>query len=307
MDKNKIRKELEKIKNIDIIEDALMSKYTTMKVGGKADFLVNIKDVEGLKKVKKIITENNIKYFVLGNGSNVVVRDGGFDGIIIRIKMTGKEIIKQNDKELIVNVEAGVKLMQFCMWITSLRLWTFSRYIWYTCYNTGGAIRMNAGAYEKSISDYIITTTYMDQEGKIVTLEKEKQHFGYRRSIFANDDKIILSAELKFSKIDKEEEIARMKEILEKRKLRHPMEYGSSGSVFKRNENLIPAKEIDEAGLKGMQVGGMQVSEKHAGFIINKGNGTAKDFEELSKKVKDIIYEKKGCKLELEPIVIGKN
>ena len=169
----------------------------------------------------------------------------------------------------------------------------------------GGAIYMNAGAHGGEMKDIVISTTYMDLDGKMYTINNKEHEFSYRCSVFAKNEYIILETKLQLSNGKKEEIKAKMQEYACWRKEKQPLEYPSAGSTFKRGDGFITAKLIDECGLKGYQIGGAQISEKHAGFIINKHNATAKDIIELIHKTKEIVYEKTGKKIELEIKIIG--
>lgn len=314
-----------------------MSKHTTFKVGGNADIFVKVKNIEQLRYAIKIAKKNDIHMYIIGNGSNILVKDNGIKGIVIKIEFEDIKIDKSkaiviNDKikeeEAIVTVGAGVKLMQLAQKLlkNSISGFEFASGIPGTI---GGAVKMNAGAYGKEMKDIVISTKCMDlkrysmtdekeyiddieiteyvkktDEPEILELSNEEQEFEYRDSIFSNKRYVILETKLKLFYGNKEEIENKMKELLSKRKESQPNN-PSAGSTFKRGEDFITAKLIDECGLKGYTIGGAKVSEKHAGFIVNSGNATAKDILELISYVKETVYDKTGKSIKIEVEVLG--
>ena len=296
----KIYKQLiqEGINKENIFLDEPMSKHTSFKVGGNADLFIKAYSVEEIKSVLKISKENNIPLFVLGNGTNLLVKDEGYKGIILQIKL---EDIKIDGTNAIV--QSGVKNAILSKKLTnnSLTGFEFASGIPGTI---GGAIKMNAGAYGSEMKDIIKEVTYLDYQGNIHKIDNEQCEFSYRHSRFFYEKAIILEARLELE-IGKKEEIEdKIKELLKQRKEKQPLEYPNAGSTFKRGENYITAKLIDECGLKGYSIGGAQVSEKHAGFIINKNNATTKDILDLIKYVQTKVKEKTGYNIELEIEII---
>ncbi len=311
-----------------------MNKHTSFKIGGKAECFIKVKSIEELKQIiqevnkenkkqlksqkeeqteqkinqernineNKKIRENGIPITILGNGSNVLVRDKGIKGIVIEISIEQLEI--QEKEKIEIKVGAGNKLSNLAHKLAqkSIKGLEFASGIPGTI---GGAIKMNAGAYGKEMKDIIKTVTCMDREGNIHEIENKELNFEYRHSIFFTNDLIILGAKLELEKGKKEEIESQMNEYLQNRKEKQPIEYPSAGSTFKRGNDFITAKLIDEAGLKGKTIGGACVSEKHAGFIINKQNATAKDVLELVEYVKKIVKEKFNKEIELEVQIIG--
>ena len=279
--------------------DENMSKHTSFKAGGKAKFFVKASSLDDIKNVLKISKENNIPLFILGNGSNVLFKDEGFDGIVLKIELDDIRI--ENEK---VALEAGAKnaIAARKIFDNCLQGFEFMAGIPGTI---GGAIRMNAGAYGGEIKDLVESVTYLDYDTfEIKTINNKDCDFSYRHSIFCNNKNIILNAILKLSKGNKEEINSKMNEYAKSRKEKQPLEYPSAGSTFKRGEDFITAKLIDECGLKGYQIGGAQVSEKHAGFFINKDNATATDILQLIEHVKKVIYENTGKEIKLEIEII---
>lgn len=279
-----------------------MSKYTSFKIGGPAECLVKIKTIEQLKAILKYVREKDIDLTIIGNGSNILVSDDGIKGIVVKIEIDNLKIDKQ-DERILVTVGSGIKLgllAQKCL-KEEITGFEFASGIPGTI---GGAIRMNAGAHGTEMKDIVKTVTYVDRNGEIHKIENEQAKFEYRNSLFAHKDYIIVETEIQLEKGNAEEIKEKMTEYANYRKEKQPIEYPSAGSTFKRGADFITAKLIDECGLKGYQIGGAQISEKHAGFIINKENATAKDVIELMKYTKEQVYEKFGKEIEPEIEII---
>ncbi len=275
-----------------------MSKYTSFKIGGPAECMVKIKTLEQLKSILKYTNENNIKLTIIGNGSNILVSDEGIKGIVVKIEIDNLEIDIQ-DKKAIITVGSGVKLgllAQKCL-KQEIAGFEFASGIPGTI---GGAIRMNAGAHGSEMKDIVKTVTYVDRNGAVHKIESNQAEFEYRKSLFSHNDYIIVETEIELEKGNANEIKEKMTEYANFRKEKQPIEYPSAGSTFKRGSDFITAKLIDECGLKGYQIGGAQISEKHAGFIINKNNATAKDVIKLMEYTKEQVYEKFGKIIEAE-------
>lgn len=276
-----------------------MKKHTSFKVGGNAKYFITATQVEDIKSVLKIAKEEKIKLFILGNGSNVLFKEEEYNGIVLQIKLDDMQI--ENDRLII---EAGVKNAIIARKLLEKELsgFEFAAGIPGTI---GGAIRMNAGAYGGEMKDIVISVIYLDYETlQIKEITNEECNFSYRYSAFCENKNVIISTTLKLQKSNKEEIETKMDEYMQSRKEKQPLEYPSAGSTFKRGKDFITAKLIDECGLKGYQIGGAQVSEKHAGFIINKNNATATDIIRLIEYVKKTVYEKTGNMIELEIEII---
>ena len=292
-------KEIQKIipqENVYINEP--MSKYTSFKIGGPAECLVKIKTLDQLKSILKYTNENDIKLTIIGNGSNILVSDDGIKGIVVKIEIDNLEIDIQ-DKKALITVGSGVKLgllAQKCL-KAEITGFEFASGIPGTI---GGAIRMNAGAHGSEMKDIVKTVTYVDRNGEIHKIENNQAEFEYRKSLFSHNDYIIVETEIELEKGNANEINEKMTEYANFRKEKQPIEYPSAGSTFKRGTDFITAKLIDECGLKGYQIGGAQISEKHAGFIINKDNATAKDVIKLMEYTKEQVYEKFGKTIEAE-------
>ena len=301
-------KQIEKIIDKNFIKlDEPMSKHTSFRVGGNADAYIIVQNKENLIEVLKIAKEYNLPITIVGNGTNLLVKDNGIRGLVINYASSNFEIIDANKvDEYKIKVDSGVKngvLAQFLL-KNELTGFEFAAGIPGTI---GGAIYMNAGAFGGEIANIVESVTYISlKDLKIYTLKNEQCEFAYRTSIFEQDeDKIILEAIFNFKKGKKEEIAQKMDEFRNKRLSSQPLDKPSAGSTFKRGENFITAKLIDECNLKGYKIGGAQVSEKHAGFIINTGNASAKDIIDLIEYVKTKVYEKFGVEIKPEVRIIG--
>ena len=289
----------------NIMFDEPMSKHTTFKVGGPAECYIKIDNIQDLRQILKLSKQKNIPVTILGNGSNVLVLDGGIKGIVLNIRFNKIEMMNL-DKKIFANVGAGVKVSVFGHLLVKNAITGFEELSGIPG-TIGGAVRMNAGAHGKEFKDIISTVTCMDYNGNVHQFDNEEMQFEYRRSILKDKQYIILEAHMEFRKGNKEDIKKKMEEYLTYRREKQPIEYPSAGSTFKRGTDYITAKLIDEAGLKGYSIGGAEVSSKHAGFIINKGNATAKDILELIEYVKYNIEKKYNKKIELEIEIIGEN
>lgn len=284
-----------------------MYKHTTFKVGGNADIFVIIKNTEELKSVIKISKNNNIHLTIIGNGSNVLVKDKGIRGIVAKVEIEGIDIL-ENENEVIVTAGAGVKLITLAYELLKRDIsgFEFASGIPGTI---GGAIKMNAGAYGTEMKDIVISTQCLDlqkfnTDEEIVEFTNEEQEFKYRDSIFSNRRYIILETKLKLKYDDENNIKEKMDKYLKSRKDSQP-DLPSAGSTFKRGEDYITAKLIDECGLKGYRIGDAEVSDKHAGFIVNTGNASAQDILELIEYVKKVVFEKTGKCIKLEVEILG--
>lgn len=286
--------------NIKINES--LKKYTMTKLGGNADILVMPETEEEVEAIVQYTYSHQIPLLILGNGSNMIVRDGGVRGIVMnlsklnQIKIEGTEVYAQSGA-LIMDVskkaaEASLTGLEFACGIPG---------------SVGGAMAMNAGAYGGEINDIIVHSTVLTREGKRLVLSKEELELGYRKSIIAQKNYIVLSSLFRLEKGNKEEIDAKIADLTYKRQSKQPLEYPSAGSVFKRPPGYFAGKLIQDSGLQGKGVGGAEVSTKHAGFIINKGNATATDYIETIKMVQKVVKEKFGVELELEVKIVGED
>ena len=287
--------------NIKINEP--MSKHTSFKTGGPAEIYIIGKTLEQIQEVLKYSNQNNIQLYIIGNGSNLLVSDEGIKGIVLKIAVDNIETL-ESDFGVLVKAGAGVKIMALAQILKKDGITGFEELAGIPG-TMGGANYMNAGAYGKELKDIIVSTKAINKEtGKIETLKIKEQELKYRNSIFKNRKYIIIETMLNLQKGIPEEIERKMSNFLNQRKEKQPIEYPSAGSTFKRGEKFITAKLIDECGLKGYQIGGAQISEKHAGFIINKNNATSKDILDLIKYTKKKVFEKFGVQIEEEVEII---
>ena len=300
----------QEISNLGIIKENIlfdepMSNHTTFKVGGPAECYIKIDDIQDLRKVLKFAKDKNIAITVLGNGSNVLVLDKGIKGIVLNIRFNKIEMVNLDGK-FFATIGAGVKISVFGHLLLKNELTGFEELSGIPG-TIGGAVRMNAGAHGKEFKDIVNFVNCMDYDGNIKRFENEEMNFAYRSSMLKDKKYIVLEVGMQFQKGNEEEIKAKMEEYATYRKEKQPIEYPSAGSTFKRGEDFITAKLIDEAGLKGYHIGGAEVSTKHAGFIINKGNATAKDILEVIEYIKKTVEEKFNKKIELEIEIMGEN
>ncbi|MEG2275862.1 MAG: UDP-N-acetylmuramate dehydrogenase [Clostridia bacterium] len=279
-----------------------LAKHSTMKVGGPADVLVEISTLDEIEKVVEFARENKIKYYVLGNGSNVFATDKGYRGIIIKIAKSFSDYNIDGDE---ITVCAGMSMPRLASIAQSQGLSGLE----FACGipgTIGGGVRMNAGAYGGEMQDVVTQTKFIDENGILRTISHDEHEFSYRHTIFTDNPKyIILETTMKLKAADKDEIKNKMMENSKKRREKQPLEYPNCGSTFKRPEGLFVGQIIQESNLKGYTVGGAQVSEKHAGFIINRNNATAKDVLDLISHIQSVIKEKYNVELKVEVIVIG--
>ena len=289
-------------KESEIQLDAKMSEHIYFKVGGPADILLTPHSVEQIKDAITICKNNEIPYYIIGNGSNLLVKDGGIRGVVIklcelnRIECVGNRII----------AESGALLKDVSERATDEALTGFQ----FACGipgSIGGAVFMNAGAYDGEISFIIESAEVLDENQEIKILSKNELNLGYRKSIIMEKGYVVLRATFVLEHGDKDTIEARVSELTKRREERQPLEYPSAGSTFKRPEGHFTGKLIEEAGLKGFTIGGACVSEKHAGFVINKGNGTAKDVLGVIYHVKEEIKKKFGVDLCPEVRILGED
>lgn len=282
-----------------ILENVDLKKYNTYKIGGKGKCLIKPYNIESLKSLIIHLKENNISFFLLGKGSNVILPDEDYDGIIILLDNLNKMEINDNN----IYVESGIILNQFISNLINNGLGGLEN-LYGIPGTLGGAIVGNAGCYGSKISDYLISVTYLEND-EIKTITKEECNFEYRNSIFKKDkNKIIISAKFNCIKSNKEEMINKTKENMLKRKKSQPLEYPNAGSVFRNLENIAAGKLIDDLGLKNYNINGAYVSDKHANFIINKNNAKSEDIIKLIEIIKEKVQEKYNIKLILEQEIV---
>ena len=278
-----------------------MSRHTTFKIGGPADYFLMPDKGTDVGRIVKICKESAIPYFILGNGSNLLVGDGGYRGAVIQIYKNMSAVTVEGTE---ITVQAGALLSSVAAAAKNAARTGFE------CAGgipgtMGGAVVMNAGAYGGEMKDVLTEVTVMDEEGEIITLPADKLELGYRTSIIKTAGYIVLEAKLQLKKGNPEVIRETMKDLTIRRTTKQPLEYPSAGSTFKRPEGYFAGKLIMDSGLAGYQVGGAQVSEKHCGFVINAGGATARDVRTLMDNVRDIVYKKYGVALEPEVKFLG--
>lgn len=304
MDKKEIYNLLSQIideKSIYI--DEPMNKHISFKVGGPADILVRPRTEEEISNIFKLVNKFEIPFLVKGNGSNILIKDGGFRGLVIEIsdnfsnfEIRGTEVEIQSGALLSV---IGRAVMN-----ESLTGFEFASGIPGTL---GGALAMNAGAYGGEMKNIVKTVRLMDEEGQVVEFTNEDMNFGYRHSRLSDERWIAISAVISLEKGDKAEIKAKMEDLALQRRTKQPLEYPSAGSTFKRPIGYFAGKLIQDSDLKGVSVGGAQVSSKHSGFVINYNKASAKDIVDLIEHVKLTVFECQGVHLEEEVKILGED
>ena len=284
-----------------VFTEEAMSQHTTFKIGGPADYFLMPDKGEDVGRVIKICKEKEIPYFILGNGSNLLVGDGGYRGAVIQIYRNMSSVTVEGNE---ITAQAGALLSAVAAAAKNASLTGFE-FAGGSPGTIGGAVVMNAGAYGGEMKDVLTEVTVMNAEGDIFTLPTEELELGYRTSIIKTAGYIVLEAKIRLKEGDPEVIRETMKDLTIRRTTKQPLEYPSAGSTFKRPEGYFAGKLIMDSGLAGYQVGGAQVSEKHCGFVINAGDATARDVRTLMDNVRDIVYKKYGVTLEPEVKFLG--
>lgn len=277
--------------------DVPMSKYTTFRIGGNASVMLTPLNDEQLVSIIKECKKENIKPFILGKGSNMLISDDGLKTVVINMCRPEPSIELVNGDTIIC--DSGMTMSKVCNFALDNGL-TGLEFAFGIPGSAGGAAYMNAGAYGGEMKDVLVECRHIDSDGNLGSLKGEELGLSYRTSAYEHNGYIITTLVMKLKKGDKAEIKAKMQELLQRRKDKQPLEYPSAGSTFKRPVGYFAGGLIEECGLKGCSVGGAQVSEKHAGFIINKGGATAQDVLDLIKYVQDRVYEERGIHLEPE-------
>lgn len=278
-----------------------MSRYTTFRVGGEAECLIMIHREEELAKMVRYLHQIEEEYFILGNGSNLLVGDKGYRGVVLKLDGPMEEVrvegttVRAGAGALLSRAAAsardqGLSGMEFAAGIPG---------------SIGGAVVMNAGAYGGEMKQIVVSVRGMDQDGEILTMDNDTMEFGYRSSAIRNRPITVLEVTLQLAEGQKEEIGARMEELAGLRRSKQPLEYPSAGSTFKRPEGYFAGKLIMDAGMRGYRIGGAQVSEKHCGFIINTGRATAADIRELIEEVQERVQARFHVMLEPEVVFLG--
>lgn len=288
------------LENIKLNEQ--LKPYTTFRVGGPATYFVEPESIQQVQGLISLCKEHQIDWFVIGNGSNLLVSDEGYDGMIISLQKHFSHVIHEDGQ---IRAEAGAMIAKVSNTAKkhSLTGLEFAAGIPGT---VGGALVMNAGAYGGEIKDTLIEAVVLTEQGEVLTLEASQLELGYRKSCILDKKYIVLEALFGLQKGDEEKIKEDMKHYNEQRRLKQPLDKASAGSTFKRPEGHFAAKLIEDAGLKGYQIGDAAVSDKHAGFVVNLGNATSKDIINVCNYVADTVKEKFQVSLEMEVKKIGK-
>lgn len=285
-----------------VYENEPMKNHTTFKIGGPADFFVMPEDTKELVDIISLCKEENMSYMIMGNGSNLLVSDKGIEGVVIEISSFFTDVKIENTT---IIAKSGILMSRLSKYALNASLSGFE------CLSgipgtLGGAVYMNAGAYGSEMKDIVKSVTYLDEDLNIKKALREELGFGYRKSIFTDRKCVILEVEMEFVPGNIEEISEKIKECTEKRTSKQPLNLPSAGSVFKRPQGYFAGALIEEAGLKGYSVGGAQVSEKHAGFIVNKENASAQDVLDLIRYIQEKVKDLSGVLLETEIKLIGR-
>ena len=284
------------------VADEPMAKHTTFRVGGAAKYAAFVSTASEIESLIKLCNDNNVQYYIIGNGSNVLISDKGYDGLMIIIGRNMSEISVEGET---IRAGAGALLSAIGSKALNAGLAGFE----FACGipgTLGGACFMNAGAYGGEMKDILVSVDAVTPDGTVRTFNVEELGLGYRTSIFTKGGYVIVGALMRLHRGSYDDIKACMDDLAYKRRLKQPLEYPSAGSTFKRPEGYFAGKLIQDAGLKGYQVGDAQVSEKHSGFVINRGNATASDVMQLISDVKDKVKEQFGVTMEPEVKRVGR-
>lgn len=289
------------LKSDQILVDVPMKDYTSMRVGGKAKIVVLPSAVDEIRELIKSLGKNSIPYYVIGNGTNLIVHDAGYNGVIIKLSENFSSVTVD---ENIITAKSGASIVSVSNLAceNSLSGLEFAAGIPGT---VGGAVVMNAGAYDGEMKDVVFEATCVDHTGEIVSFGYDDLQFGYRTSRVQRDSLVVLEAKMRLNEGNMDAIKDKMKELNRRRREKQPLNFPSAGSIFKRPAGHFAGKLIEEAGLRGYQIGGAQVSEKHCGFIINTGTATASDVIELIEYIKKKVFETSGVMLQQEVKILG--
>ena len=283
-----------------IIPECTLSEYITFRFGGPCRALIGVNSAESAAKLLRYLKDGSVKYGVLGRGSNVIVPDEGFDGVIL---LFGSDFAQIELEGNVMKCQAGALLASACVHAQQASLSGLEN-LFGIPGTIGGALYMNAGAYGSEIADVVVSAEYIDSDCSIKAISREDMDLSYRHSVFSGTDCVITSVTLKLREGDADKIKSAMTECMSKRSSKQPLDHPSAGSTFKRPEGSYASLLIDQCGLKGLTCGGAMVSEKHSGFVINKGYATCADVLELCGKIQSIVREKTGYQLELEPVIL---
>ena len=301
MDRTDIIYNLAEILGCEVRKYEPMSKHTTFKIGGAADTYVKVTSASKLSAILKECVESDVDYMIIGNGSNLLASDDGYHGVVLRLDGDFRKMALVDEDTIYCG--AGATLAALCKYALSCGL-SGLEFAWGIPGTVGGAVFMNAGAYGGEMKDVVYSVNHVTPEGETGRTEKDDLQFGYRTSVYRKNKAIITGVTLKLKKGDPEEIRAKMDDFLGRRSSKQPLEYPSAGSVFKRPEGAYAGALIEQCGLKGHSHGGAQVSEKHAGFIINTGGASANDVKALVREIQTKVYDETGYTLECELIIL---
>lgn len=281
----------------EILENEPMNLHTSFKIGGNSRYFITVNNSFELREVIKVLKDSRVPFLIIGNGSNMLVSDNGIKGAVIRL--SGDFLKLEHTLDGKIRCGAGVPLSKLCLFALENSL-SGLEFAWGIPGTAGGAAFMNAGAYGGEMKDILVSCEHMTSAGEEGVLSNDELDLGYRKSAYSENGFIITALIISLKKGKKDEIKTKMDELLGRRKDKQPLEFPSAGSVFKRPEGFFAGTLIEECGFKGVSVGGAQVSEKHAGFIINKGGATCSDVLELISQIQKKVLDEKGVKLECE-------
>jgi len=296
LEKELLAREIEKIAGQENVKlDEPMKNHTSFKVGGPADILVTPVSVSQLSQILKLCKNKSVPVFVMGNGTNLIVRDKGIRGVVVKIFDNLNQFTVKDD---IITAYAGILLSR----VSTIAYENGLTGLEFACGipgTLGGAVAMNAGAYGGEMKDVVVETEYMDKDGEIRVVRDDGHQFGYRTSFIQKNSGIVIKTSMKLKKGNQEEIKALMDDLTQRRQEKQPLEMPSAGSIFKRPEGYFAGKLIEDCGLRGHRIGGAEVSQKHCGFIVNTGDAKAKDILDLIEYIRNTVKMKLGliCRL----------
>ena len=286
-----------------ILRDVSMKEHTTMKVGGKATFMIIPESIDCIQKIITSLGSLNIPFMKIGNGSNLIFPDTGYNGVIVKI---GSALSTINIQDNIIVAMAGASLANVAHQAMEHSL-TGMEFASGIPGSIGGAVCMNAGAYDGEMKQVVVETLCLNKDGSLITLKDDEHNFSYRNSRIQDEGMTCLQVRIRLKKGIKEDIQAKINDLNSRRREKQPLNYPSAGSIFKRPPGSFAGKLIDDCGLRGSKIGGAQISDKHCGFIVNTGKATAEDIISLIEHVQNTVYKSYGVKLELEVKIVGGN
>ncbi|MCG8538576.1 MAG: UDP-N-acetylmuramate dehydrogenase [Clostridia bacterium] len=301
MNINQIYKSIvDRINCKNVLKDEMMKNHTSFKIGGPADLLIIPESIDDIVFAVNYCREKNMKYHIIGNGSNLLISDRGIRGVVIKIAENFNNVIIEENR---VKAQAGILLSKLFKLVMreSLGGFEFASGIPGTL---GGAVAMNAGAYGGEMKDVVIGVTVLDSDGRVIYLDREELKFGYRKSFIQEKDYIVLEVDMELNKGDLEKIKSITDDLTKRRTSKQPLHLPSAGSTFKRPTGYYAGKLIQDSGLKGVRIGDAQISEMHSGFIVNLGNATFDDVYNLIKLTQKVVKDKYDVELETEVKII---